>query len=238
MGRYSVPLAPQFAAFARIQEHMRAVDVGAGTGALTSELVRLGAEVAAAEPDEAFVDALRRRFPSADVQVAVAEALPWANGSFDAAVSQLVVAFMRDARAGVLEMRRVVRRGGVVALCMWDRDGMQMLGALQRAREALGALDPATEAGMRHRTREELEALFDDGFEHKTTELLVVDAGYADFADFWDALRGGANQSGRWADSLTGSALQDAQAAVFRELGAPSGAFTLRAEAWAVAGRT
>ena len=233
MGRYSTPLAPKFAAFAGIANGMRVLDVGAGTGALTRELVRRGTEVAAAEPAEAFVNALRARFPAAEVEAAVAEDLPWGDATFDAALCQLVVTFMHDASAGVREMRRVVRAGGTVALCMWDREAMEMLSALSRARETLGALNAATEAGMGYRSRNELEGLFNDG-EHVTTELLAVEADYAGFDDFWDALCGGANQSGQWAASLTGDALEEARAEVSRQLGTPSGAFTLRAKAWAV----
>ena len=84
MGHYSTRLAPNFADFAGITLGLRVLDVGAGTGAL-----------------------------SAEVEAAPAEALPWGDETFDAALSQLVVTFMNDAPAGVREMRRVVRRGAV-----------------------------------------------------------------------------------------------------------------------------
>jgi hypothetical protein len=87
---------------------------------------------------------------------------------------------------------------------------------------------------MRYRTRGELEDLFSDGFGGVTTELLTVESGYMGFDEFWDALCGGANQSGQWAASLKGDALHEARVEVFRQLGAPSRAFALRAEAWAV----
>lgn len=234
MGRYSTRLAPKFSVFAAVGSGSRVVDVGAGTGALTSELVRLGASVAAAEPADAFVEALRERLPMVEVKAAAAEALPWSDSTFDAALSQLAVAFMRDPAAAVAEMRRVVRPGGVVAVCMWDRDRMEMLSALRRAREALGAIDPTSEVGMRYRTRQELEDLFDDGFDDVAAKLMRVKAEYSGFEEFWEALRGGANQSGQWAASLTGDARSEAQAEVSRQLGEPSGAFTLNAEAWAV----
>lgn len=237
MGRYSEPLAPKFAEFAAIASGMRVLDVGAGTGALTGELLRRGADVAAAEPADAFVEALRGRYPGIEAEPAAAEALPWPDGHFDAAVSQLVVTFMRDAPRGVREMQRVVSAGGMVALCMWDRDGMEMLTALARAREALGAIDRTTEAGMAYRTREELEGLFHDGFEELSTDLLVVEASYIDFDDFWDALRGGANQSGQWAAALSGDALEQARAELWQQVGTPSGSFSLRAEAWALRAR-
>src|SRR6266496_800738 len=116
MGRFSVPLAPVFADFAGVAPGQRVLDVGAGTGALTMELARRGATAVAADPSPPFVIALRSRFPDVEVQEAPAEDLPWPDASFDAALAQLVVTFMRDAPAGVAEMHRVVRPGGAVEI--------------------------------------------------------------------------------------------------------------------------
>src|SRR2546423_635175 len=58
MGRFSVPLAPLFADFAGIEAGQRVLDVGAGTGALTAELVRRGAERSAADPSPPLVATL------------------------------------------------------------------------------------------------------------------------------------------------------------------------------------
>src|SRR6476659_829541 len=109
MGRYSQPLAPQLADLASVQAGQRALDVGCGPGALTSELVaRLGAAgVAAADPSEPFVEAARRRHPGVEVALAAAEDLPFADSGFDVALAQLVVHFMSDPVAGLAEMRRV-----------------------------------------------------------------------------------------------------------------------------------
>src|SRR5579872_1304479 len=164
MGRYSVRLAPAFADFAGIETGQRVLDVGAGTGALTAELLRRGTETAAADPSPPFVAALERKLPSVDVRDATAESLPWPDESFDAALAQLVLTFMNDAPAGVAEMRRVVRAGGVVAVCMWDRVGMEMLAAIHRTQAALGEQGPTTEARTLYRSRETIEGLFGDGF--------------------------------------------------------------------------
>lgn len=180
MGRYSRQLARQFAEFAGVASGDSVADVGAGTGALSAALLERGASVAAAEPSPWLVTALREQLPEVDAQEAPAEKLPWREHAFDVALGQLVVSFMRDAPAGVAEMRRVVRPGGTVALCMWDRDGMEMLTALRRTQEALASSEP-TPAGVRYRTREEIESLFEDGFTAIATESLEVESTYGDF---------------------------------------------------------
>jgi len=65
MGRYSEPLAVQFAELADARAGHRALDVGCGPGALTTQLVeRLGAgAVSAIDPSPSFVAAIRARFP-------------------------------------------------------------------------------------------------------------------------------------------------------------------------------
>lgn len=234
MGRYSLRLSPLFADFARAGDRLRVLDVGAGTGALTAELVQRGAVVAAAEPSPSFLAALKRRLPDVDLRAASAEELPWPDESFDAALAQLVLAFMRDARAGVAEMRRVVRPGGTVAVCMWDRTGMEMLAALHRTQQALGAQGGPTEARTLYRSREEIEALFaGDGFAHVQTELLEVESEYAGFDELWSSLVDGAGPAGVWVKSLDESRRAQAREEYRRQVGAPPGAFTLAGRAWA-----
>ena len=127
MGRWSRLLSAPFADLAGVRSGQRALDVGCGTGALTAELVaRLGADaVAAADPSAPFVGAMRERFPGVDVREAPAEQLPFADDGFDVTLAQLVVHFMPDPVAGLREMARVTRPGGVVAACVWDHGGQR-----------------------------------------------------------------------------------------------------------------
>ena len=117
MGRYSTPLAGQFAALAGEPTGARVLDVGCGPGMLTEVLVAEHGEdrVAAIDPAAAFVEATRARFPRADVRRGPAEALPWDDDSFGASLAQLVVSFMSDPVAGLREMARVTRPGGRLA---------------------------------------------------------------------------------------------------------------------------
>jgi SAM-dependent methyltransferase len=226
MGRFSTKLAAAFADFAGVSGADAVLDVGAGTGALTAELVRRGADAAAVEPSAGFVAALSQRFPAVEVRQSGAELLPWPDEVFDAALAQLVVSFMSDAPEALREMHRVVRHGGTVAVCMWDLHRMEMLAAIDRTRDALGA---PREAG-RYRTAEEMRELAGDAAE---IELLELDADYRDFEDFWDALAAGAGPAGQWAASLDDEQRTVARAELYRQLGEPEGSFALTGRAWA-----
>jgi ubiquinone/menaquinone biosynthesis C-methylase UbiE len=225
MGRFSSRLAPLFADFAAVKAGERVLDVGAGTGMLTHELVRRGALPAAIDPAPAFAESLRRRFPDLDVSEGPAESLPWDDGSFDLALAQLVVAFMDDAPAGVAEMERVAN--GRVAVCMWDLEGHELLASVMHVRRRMGEAD--TEP-RRYRTLPEIEELVGPGAE---TAALDVEAGYDDFEDYWTSLLGGAGPMGAWVASLDGERRETARRELIEELGNPSGPFTLKARCWA-----
>jgi len=240
MGRYSRALAPRLIEFARIEPGMRVLDVGCGPGALAEKLVeRVGAErLSAADPSESFVAACAERLPGADVRRAEAEALPWGDGAFDAALAQLVVNFMRDPHAGVGEMRRVVRPGGIVGACTWDYgDGMELLRVFWDAARALDPGAPDEGRKMRFRSAEELDELWRAvGLNDVTTGPLVVEATYADFEDFWQPLTLGVGPAGSYCASLEPDAREALRDELFVRLGSPAGSFTLGARAWAVRG--
>jgi hypothetical protein len=141
-----------------------------------------------------------------------------------------VITFMRDAPAGIAEMQRVVRPGGVVAVCMWDRVGMEMLAAVNRTMHALDPSRPTPEQLTNYRTREEIEGLFGDDVE---IELLEVEAGYSGIDEFWDALADGAGPAGMWAASLDDAQRKQAREEIYRQVGEPDGPFSLGAQAWA-----
>jgi hypothetical protein len=138
---------------------------------------------------------------------------------------------MSDAPAGVAEMRRVVRPGGVVAVCMWDRDGMEMLAAVNRTQRALDPSHPTPEERTLYRSRETLESLVGAGAQ---TELLEVESEYAGFDELWSTVADGAGPAGVWAKSLDDAQRAAAKEELHRQVGSPSGAFTLTGRAWAV----
>jgi SAM-dependent methyltransferase len=233
VGRYSIRLAPLFADFAGVQPGERAIDVGAGTGALTHELVVRGAAVVAAEPSPEFVRKLRLRFPHIEVQEAPAEQLPFADDSFDVALAQLVVAFVADAAQAARELRRVAHR---VAICMWGIEEVQMFAAIGRTARMLGA-GSAEQGARRYRTPQELrDLLVEAGLAEVETGELDVTASYADFDDFWRALGRQVGPAGAWLHGLDDHQRVLAREELHRQLGSPSGGFELSGRAYAARG--
>jgi ubiquinone/menaquinone biosynthesis C-methylase UbiE len=240
MGRYSRELAPQFIEFAGVESGMAVVDVGCGPGALTERLVeRVGAKhIAAADPSEPFVAAATERAPGADVRLAAAEELPWEDDRFDAALSQLVVNFMRGADTGVSEMRRVVRPGGVVAACTWSYgEDMEMLRGFWDAARRLDSGAPDEGSTMRYRSVEELDELWRRvELSEVRTEHLRVETTYTDFDDLWEPFTFGVGPAGTYLAKLSPEQREQVRTELFNRLGEPSGPFTLSATACAVRG--
>jgi len=237
MGRYSRPLASSFAEFAGIRDGMRVLDIGAGTGALTDELIaRAGAgNVSALEPSPDYSAALRERLPELDVCQGAAEKLPWADGSFDGALSQLVVVFLTDAPAAVREQLRVLRDGGVGAACMWELDGLEIFSALREVRRRF---DPNTpEREVNYRSEESLRELLESaGFREVETTVLESAVEYSSVDEIWDAAIHVGGPGGPMANAVPPERLAEGRAVLAELLGSPSGSFTLQGRAAAVRG--
>jgi len=237
MGAWSSQLSRQLIEFARIRSGQRVIDVGCGPGALTADLVSLvGPDaVSAVDPSESFVAAARTRQPVVDIRRAVAEALPFPDGTFDAALAQLVVHFMSDPVAGLREMARVTRAGGVIAASVWDFGGGR--GPLGPFWEAAREIDPkvvdesdlagAREGGLADRFR--AAGLVD-------VEQTTLSAGrtYASFDDWWQPFTMGVGPGGAYVASLDPDRREALRELCRSRL--PAGPIVLTAHAWAARG--
>jgi len=239
MGRYAAGLAPKLADGAGVRAGMRVLDVGCGPGALAVELAgRVGeANVAAIDPAPRFAAACRARVPGADVREGVAESLPWDDGTFDAALSSLVVAWMSDADQGIGEMVRVTRPGGTVAAAMWDLagGGLPMLSHFWRAARELdpSIADDQPRAGVCE--GDLVERFGRAGLQSVTGGTLETSVDYAGFDDYWEPFTGG----GGPASSAFYASLDAAGKARLRDTvraSLPGGPFTLSGRAWLALG--
>lgn len=244
VGRYAAELAEALIAAVGLRRGMRALDVGCGPGALTAALADLlGAErVCAVDPSESFVEACRSRAPGVRVLEAVVEELPFADAEFDTVLAQLVLNHISDVPRGVAEMRRVAGPAAIVAASVWDFvDGMPML---RRFWDAARSVDPAgaiaAGAGRQPAFSDpaRLRVLWEGaGLGEIDLGRLQVRHRYDDLDDFWTSFEAGYGASGRYLASLDEATRLALREEVDRRLGAPEGAFDLRARAWYVCGR-
>lgn len=238
MGRFSEPLADEFAGLLPLAGARRVLDVGCGPGALTARLVdAVGVGgVSAVDPSPTFTEAVAARFPGLDVRRSRAEDLPFEPASFDLTAAQLVVHFMTDPVRGLAEMSRVTRAGGVVAACVWDHAGGG--GPLAMFWEAVRELDPSApgEAELPGTREGHLEKLAEAAGLHDVAAAhLEVRVPFASFEEWWDPFLLGVGPAGSYVAGLTPERRAELRAVCARR--APTAPFTLRAVAWAVTGR-
>jgi SAM-dependent methyltransferase len=111
----------------------RVLDVACGTGNLTLPAARAGAHTTGIDIAPDLVAQLAARAAAEDLAVAAregdAEALPFADGSFDTVVSMFGAMFAAHPDRAADELLRVTRSGGRIAMANWTREGFvgQML---------------------------------------------------------------------------------------------------------------
>lgn len=128
------------------------VDVGAGTGKLTAELLGLGASVTAVDPSADMLRVLGERMPQAVRLDGSAEAIPVADGSTD------LVTFAEawhwvDVEPATREVLRVLRPGGRLGLIWNTRDESipwvdALSAAMHRGLHEASAYRPTLGAGL------------------------------------------------------------------------------------------
>ena len=241
MGRYSRPLAAEFADAAGVHAGHRVLDVGCGPGALTGHLVeRLGAAaVSALDPSPPFVAECSARFAGVDVRDGRAEEIPFPDAAFDCALAQLVLHFVSDPEQAVGEMTRVVRPGGVVAACVWDfEDEMEMLRHFWDAALEVDPAAPDEARSLRFGGRDEIAGLLRGrGLADVVETNLSVSSSYADFDELWSGFLAGIGPAGSFCRQLTEEQRAAVRSGLHRRIGAPEGPFTLGATARCATGR-
>ena len=99
----------------------RVLEIGAGTGLNLDHYPDAIDELVLVEPSAPMADRLEARRAKlarrADIVAAPAEALPFAEDSFDTVVSTLVLCTVHDPDAALAEVRRVLRPGGRLLFC-------------------------------------------------------------------------------------------------------------------------
>lgn len=245
VGRWSRLVAREFVKWLALAPSARWLDVGCGTGALT-EIVLTDAnpaQVVGIDPSQGFLTLAREQVRDPRVRFALGDAqrLPFDAGSFDAAVSALVLNFIPDLSAGLAEMVRIVRPGGLVAGYVWDYAGrMELMRYFWDAAIALRPEDIERDEARRFPICRPgpLQTAFEGaGLTDVQIRSIDVPTHFRDFDDYWDPFLGGQFPAPVYAMSLS----EGARAALRERIRAAlpvarDGSIDLLARAWAVRG--
>ncbi|AMO21714.1 class I SAM-dependent methyltransferase [Ramlibacter solisilvae] len=246
IGRWSRRVAPLFLSWLGQPAGKRWVDVGCGTGALSTAILDhcSPGSVVGIDPSEGFLKlAVQELGIQASFLSGSAAALPLADGAGDVIVSGLVLNFIPDLPAALAEMARVASPGGTIAAYVWDyADKMEVI---RHFWDAAVAVDPAA-APLHEGHRFPLcnpaalrEAFERAGFTQVNTAPLDVTAVFAGFDDYWRPFLGGQGPAPAYAMSLPDERRAALRAALqARVPSKPDGSISLTARAWAIRGST
>jgi SAM-dependent methyltransferase len=168
-----------------------------------------------------------------------ATALPLRDASVDVVVSGLVLNFIPDPRAAVLEMARVTGNAGTIACYVWDYAGK--MEPIRFFWDAARELDPEAarlDEGVRFPLchPDALEGLFASaGLHDVASSAIDISTPFADFDEYWRPFLGGQGPAPAYTMSLS-----EAGRARLRDClkdrvpMTADGAISLTARAWAV----
>jgi len=128
---------------AEVDRGARVLDVASGPGYVAAAAADRGAFVIGVDIAEAMISLARRLHPQLDFRFGTAEALPFADGSFDAVVANFALLHVGRPERAAAEVARVLHADGRVALTVWDfPDQARFHGVLLDAVAEAGASSP------------------------------------------------------------------------------------------------
>jgi SAM-dependent methyltransferase len=244
VGRWSRRVAPMFLDWLRGRPACAWADVGCGTGALSAAILDRCApsSVTGIEPSAGFLKTAQQNLTGrATLQQGSATAIPLADASVDYTVSGLVLNFVADQPAAIVEMSRVTRPGGAVAAYVWDYSGKMEL--MQHFWHVAVALDPAAAPiAEQHRFPrchpEPLRALFaEGGLDDVDVSPLDLAMAFESFDDYWEPFLGGAGPAPVYVSNLDENSRSVLRERLRERLPIQAdGSIALVARAWAVRG--
>jgi SAM-dependent methyltransferase len=245
MGRWSRPLARSFIRWLTPARGAHWLEVGCGTGALTSAICELAdpASVLAFDPSEPFIDHARKTVLDGRVVfvVAGAEDLPDVGGALDYIVSGLVLNFIANPGRAIARMSQRLRRGGMIAAYVWDyAEGIEFLRRFWNEAIALDSAAANLDEGRRFPLCQPvaLKALFlGASLRDVMVGGLEIPTRFRHFQDFWTPFLKGTGPAPAYVASLSQEQRDLVRNRLERSLTVEAdGGISLKARAWAVSG--
>jgi len=246
VGRWSRRVAPLFLEWLGVPPGRRWLDVGCGTGALCSAILDRcsPSSVAGVEPSEGFLATAAQRLAGRVVlQRGSATDIPLSDASVDVVVSGLVLNFVPNGQAALIEMARVTGAGGTIGAYVWDyQEKMELIrffwdAAIELSPDA-AKIAEAVRFPLCH--SDALAALFAAaGLREIKVTAIDVPTRFASFEEYWSPFLGGQGPAPAYAMSLDAAARERLRTRIQERIPAASdGSISLIARAWAIRGRS
>jgi SAM-dependent methyltransferase len=242
MGRWSRMVAKEFLTWLEPKKSADWLEIGCGTGALTSAILQDHEpnSILATDASQDFVNHARETIDDtrASFKQATAQNLPVEDGSLDIVTSALVLNFVPDRHEGLIEMQRVLRPGGILSFYVWDYPGGG-IGFIDAFWKAAASLDPKAselDEGARFPfcTAEGLGQLCSDaGLADAEIAPIEIVTEFRDFEAFWHPFTLGAGPAPGYCMSLSHEQREALKARLAEKLD-QGGPVRLTARAWAM----
>lgn len=165
---------------AQVRAGMSVLDIACGPGSVTAKAAARGAHVTGADFSPAMIATARQRHPALTFRECDAEALPFADASFDAVLCSFGVHHFPFPARGVAEARRVLRAGGRFAFATWAaprlHDVNRIVVEAVRVAGSPGADLPTSPSGHVNEIEHCVKLLGDAGFLPGSLQAEVVKA--------------------------------------------------------------
>ena len=243
MGRWSRRLAPKFVDWLNVADGSAWLEIGCGTGALTSAICERAnpGSVVAVDTAPEFVEYCTRQlsYESLRVTQGTVDSLPPHQEGYGAVVSSLVLNFLPDTIDSLKKMKLICSPRGSVAACVWDYSkGMELLRFFWDAAVAIDPSATVFDEGVRFPLcqPDALRAAFHQaGLHNIEIAPITIPTIFQSFEDYWSSLSEGTGPAPSYVASLSTSK-REALASSLKALTSPngSGPLTLQASAWAI----
>ena len=245
MGRWSRRIAPKFLDWLGPPRDAAWVEIGSGTGALTSAILAAcePRSILAIDPSAGFIAHAQGEISDdrARFEVANAAKLDLPDAEIDVVTSGLVVNFLPDRPAALAEMQRVLKPGGLLSFYVWDYPGggMGFISAFWKVATQLDqqAAELTEDKRFPFCTRDELAAMCgESGLSDVVVEPIEIETVFPDFEGFWEPFTLGAGPAPGYCSSLSDDHRAALKSRLAEKLGT-DGPISLPARAWAVKAR-
>lgn len=245
MGRWSRAMASRFVAWLSPAPNQRWLDVGCGTGALTTAILEQAAPSAVwgVDAEPAYIQQARYSNRDSRCRYLVGEAqrLPEEIANVDLTVSGLLLNLIPEPVLSLAEMIRVTRPGGRIAAYVWDfARGMQLARYFWNAAIELDRSAEALDQGRRYPLchPDRLRTLFvGAGMASVDLQALEIPTLFQDFDDYWMPIENGHGRASEYFATLAPEHRERLRERTRSQLPVrPDGSIPLTALAWAIVG--